>query len=79
MDKIQVISIGFDENFEFAISKINSYARPLQLYAIEPPQELMGNHKVLRLHVRGVKANTTYKVDGPGFIVDKLYEHYSKR
>jgi hypothetical protein len=77
MDKIQVISIGFDEDFDFAVAKVNRYARPLQLYAIEPPQSLMGNHKVLRLHVRGGKSSTLYKVDGPGFIVDKLYEHFS--
>jgi hypothetical protein len=75
-EKIQMISIRFDENFDFAVAKVNRYARPLQLYTIEPPQGLMGNHKVLRFHVRGGKSNTLYKVDGPGFLIDKLYEHY---
>ena len=45
------------------------------LYSIDQPLQLMGNSKVLSLRVRGVN-NIYLKVDGPGFIIDELFNHF---
>jgi len=47
------------------------------LVADIPPTPLMGNAKVLTLHTKGTHFHI--KIDGPGFIVDKIYKEVMLR
>ena len=48
------------------------------LIVAEVPQELMGNQKILILRKR-TGLSIECKIDGPGFIIDRLYEKFLLR
>ena len=78
MPKLQTLSIEAGEDLQGALSKIARQYRHLNFFVLEPPQSLMGNFKVLKMTVRGSQGDSILKVDGPGFLVDRLYAHFQK-
>lgn len=76
--KLFSISITRDENLEQAIQKIHRDTQLRNWSAWEPPQSLMGNYRTLRLY-SSFNSTVVCKVEGPGFIIDRLYEYFSKR
>jgi hypothetical protein len=71
--KLVYITIQTGENEEQALSKIKRQVGHLNLSVWNRPIKLTGNFKVLELHSKG---NKLIKVDGPGFIIDKLFEYF---
>ena len=74
---MKYITVERGEDFERAKLRLRSHLpRPLSFYyAMEPPSTLMGSAKILSL--RGKDKNNMdilAKIDGPGFIIDQLYE-----
>lgn len=66
------ITIESNQDYDISIRKIRNEAGTLSLRALHPPYNLSGNKKVLTLYYSDNKSYV--KVDGPGFILDKLFE-----
>lgn len=75
MDKLKYITIQPGEDFEDALSKIRREAGGIHFVAYYRPQNLTGNFKILTLNSK-YNMNNTVKIDGPGFIIDKLFEYF---
>ena len=76
--KLYNISVTREENAEQAIQKIHRETQLRGWSVWEGPQNLMGNFKVLRL-ISNMNSHVVCKVEGPGFILDELYRHFSQR
>lgn len=72
---MKYVTIGKDEDLYMSRMKIKmALDRPLnRLIPIGEPQSFMGNNKVLSVRLAN-KPGIFAKIDGPGFIIDSLYE-----
>jgi len=75
MKLIKYITIEFDESFEQALIKIKKNIRETAFFINELPYKLGGNHKVLRLLSKD-NLDNFIKIDGPGFIIDEIYDYF---
>lgn len=67
------ITVENGEDKEQIISKIRRVVGHTNLSVWTKPIKLAGNFKILELHERGGRV---IKIDGPGFIIEKLFEHF---
>ena len=74
---LKYLTIESKESFEEALSKIRREIREKSFYVTESPYSLTGNHKVLKL-VSKDNFEDIVKVDGPGFIIDQLFNYFIK-
>lgn len=72
------ISVTKEENTEQVIQRIHRDTQLRGWTVWEGPQSLMGNFKVLRL-ISTLNSAIICKVEGPGFILDELYQYFSRR
>jgi len=78
---MKYITIERTEDFERAkIILRSNLDKPLSFYyAMEEPATLMGSAKILSLRGKDNKnMDILAKVDGPGFIIEKLYEEFKR-
>ena len=75
MRLLKYLTVAPSYTYEGALSLIRRELRESQFYANESPHKLSGNQKVLKLISRQ-NIEDFVKVDGPGFIIDKLYEYF---
>lgn len=74
---LKYLTIESKESFEEALSKIRREIRENSFYVTESPYGLTGNHKVLKL-VSKDNFEDIVKIDGPGFIIDQLFNYFIK-
>lgn len=78
MEKIQYVTIERSENFEMALTKLRAYLGPLSAYGVyDKIETLMGSARILKLRKKSNISKIAAKVDGPGFIIEKLFEYFS--
>lgn len=72
---MKYITIDRNEDFERARIRVKTYLEKsiYSYYASSPPETYMGNKKVMSLRERNKFKGIVYKVEGPGFIIDRLY------
>lgn len=75
MKLIKYITIESNESFEQALIKIKKEIRETAFFINESPYKLGGNYKVLKLLSKD-NLEDFVKIDGPGFIIDKLYDYF---
>lgn len=75
MKLLKYLTINSSDSYEDALSLIRRELRESQFYAHESPHGLSGNHKVLKLISRQ-NIEDFVKIDGPGFIINRLYEYF---
>ncbi len=78
MKLLHYITIQPSDTLEDVLSKIRRYIRESQFVIIEKPLNLSGNQKVLKL-VSRVNYTDFVKIDGPGFMIDKLFDYFTTR
>jgi len=70
------ITIEAHENLDSAKGKIQRETGTLNFRVLQTTYKLSGNTKVLTLHY---DMNNWIKVDGPGFLIDKLEQFFIQR
>jgi len=75
MKLIKYITIESNESFDQALVKIRKNIRESAFFINESPHKLAGNHKILKLLSKD-NFEDFVKIDGPGFIIDKLYDYF---
>ena len=76
---MKYITISKDENLESALIKINVHLGRLASYGVyDKIETLMGSAKILKLRKHTNIKDIAAKIDGPGFIIEKLYNHFFK-
>lgn len=78
MKLLGYLSIQSGEDLDAAVSKIKREMRHLNFIVMQKPHKLGGNFKVLQLISR-YDATNFLKIDGPGFIIDELYNYFLTR
>lgn len=63
------------QDYEISLKKIKDEAGTSRLRTLHPPYNLSCNKKVLTLYYSDNKSYV--KVDGPEFLLDKLFEYFS--
>lgn len=73
---MKYITIARNEDYPRAKTKVKiELDKPMHnYYASSAPQQYMGNKKVLALREKHKFEGIVYKIEGPGFIIDKLYQ-----
>jgi hypothetical protein len=80
MERIIYVTIERNEDFKTAITKMKTYLGPLSEYIVyDKPEGLMGSAKILKLRKQSSISRIAAKVDGPGFIIDEIYQHFTSR
>ena len=75
MKILKYITIEPQDSFDEAVSKINRQINKNQFVSREAPATLTGNQKILKLVAK--KDSTAFiKIDGPGFIIDELFNYF---
>lgn len=78
-DKIQYVSIERGEDFRTALTKMQIQLGPLSQYVVYDKLEtLMGTFLILKLRRRTNINNIAAKVDGPGFIIQQIFNYLSE-
>lgn len=72
-NRLLYITIETGENIQKVLINIKNKAGHLKFTAWNKPVELTGNFKILELRDR---SDRLVKIDGPGFIIDQLYEYF---
>lgn len=75
MELLRYITIEAGDNLDDILTKIHVSVGHSNLYVTEKPNKLVGNSKIIRLSVKG-SMDKFIKVDGPGFMIEELYEHF---
>ena len=75
MKLLAYITIKNDEDLDAAKSKIKRELGTYNWVVWNKPSELTGNQKVLQLSSPN-NATNIVKIDGPGFIIDKLFNFF---
>lgn len=78
MKLLKYITIENYEDLAMAKSKLKRELRTLNWIALQSPHKMAGNHKVLQLSSK-INIEDVVKVDGPGFIIDELFEFFVSR
>ena len=78
MERLEYVTINSDEDLKAAITKLTTYLGPLSGYdAYEIPQTLMASAKILKLRRKTNITKVAAKIDGPGFIIEQLFEYFT--
>lgn len=78
MEKFKYVTIKRNEDLKMALTKLAAYLGPLDSYeALDRPETLMASAKILKLRKRTSINQIAAKIDGPGFIIDKLFEYFN--
>jgi hypothetical protein len=75
---LKYITIEPYEDLPDAKAKIKRELGTLNFIVLQTPHKLAGNYKVLQLSSRANIENVV-KVDGPGFLIDELFEFFTSR
>lgn len=79
MNEIRYITIERGEDFNSSISKLSRYLGSLNQYNVyDKPETLMGTFKILKLRRTQNINSVSVKIDGPGFIIDQLFDFFTK-
>jgi hypothetical protein len=70
-------TIGLNDSAQSMLKLLDRKYRLSNIFPISEPAKLMGNAKVLEIRVSDL--NTNIKVDGPGFIIDEIYNKLRER
>jgi len=71
MKPIEYFTVQRSDSVESILKRLDKEYRLSNMYPAAKPIQLMGNAKVLELRVSNRKINI--KVDGPGFIIEAIY------
>lgn len=71
--QLKYITVLSNEDKDSALSKIKREIGHLNLSAWNKPIKLAGNFKILELQEKGGRV---VKIDGPGFIIDQLFDYF---
>lgn len=75
---MKYITIDRSEDFESALSKLQMHIGNLSSYgAYDSIETLMGSAKILKLRRHLNIKDIEVKIDGPGFIIEKLYKYFA--
>ena len=77
MKILKYITIQPGEAFNEALNRIKIYIRESRFTTMEQPQKLTGNQKVLKL-ISKDSSQDMVKIDGPGFVIDELFDYFIK-
>ncbi len=75
MHLLKYITVETGEDFDAALARIKREVNHLNFVAAKMPHKLSGNSKVLQL-VSKQNISNIIKIDGPGFIMDELFQHF---
>lgn len=70
-------TVELGEKLSNVLSKIKRNEGHINFSSYEPPVNLAGNQKVITLHFKS-SFNNIIKIDGPGFIIQEIYDYFSK-
>ena len=76
MNLLKYITIEPHEDLNGAKAKLKRELGHYNFLVLQLPHNLAGNYKVLQLSCKG-NIDNIVKVDGPGFIIDELFEFFA--
>lgn len=76
---MKYVTIERGEDFRTALTKIQIQLGPLNQYVCyDKPETLMGRFRILKLRRKTNINNIVAKIDGPGFIIEDIYNYISE-
>jgi hypothetical protein len=77
MKTIEYYTVGQNDSAASILRRLDKRYNLSNIYPISQPVSFMGNAKVLEIRI--VNSNANIKVDGPGFIIDSIYNKLRER